>query len=427
MQLTVDPVNERNYAGQECCFELKIPYAKADTVQASIPDLPAGVNFVSMRRSDYSEDEAGTKIELWLNFSEPGNYKIRVMRITVSGKIYPIKFSPVTISENPKDIMPQLVIQFDNGTSLVQTRRSRPISRPVFSVPAGTNVGFTVNLQYAVQLASFYWSVPKDSIFTETSRYDITRGNQRSSEFSEELLPIASFDWQPLVPGNMPLPSMQFFATSYNGTRVELELPDAFINVTEGLPQSGEEKNWERLRLFSNAFESLPSMERTGVQTKVSRGDCEMIASLRGRERRSLPFGRATAERKNFENSVGISAEDPEPKYFGLYFFSALTLLSLVLIFIFFMLKKVSGMIFSSTLAIVFAVFSIIYMIHLNTRTAIFTGGKISPVPERQVEAVESISGGKRVFIEQKAGGWLYIRYGSSCGWTDFENVIPIE
>ena len=46
-ELTVKPVNQNNISGTDCAFELKIPYIKSENVQAQIPDLPNGVNFVS--------------------------------------------------------------------------------------------------------------------------------------------------------------------------------------------------------------------------------------------------------------------------------------------------------------------------------------------------------------------------------------------
>ena len=74
-ELTVKPVNQNNFSGTDCAFELKIPYIKSENVQAQIPDLPNGVNFVSLRRTEYSDTETGTKIELWLNFADSGTYR----------------------------------------------------------------------------------------------------------------------------------------------------------------------------------------------------------------------------------------------------------------------------------------------------------------------------------------------------------------
>lgn len=75
----------------------------------------------------------------------------------------------------------------------------------------------------------------------------------------------------------------------------------------------------------------------------------------------------------------------------------------------------------------IFLVSSAILLVHLKTETGIFAGGKISPVPEKSAQSVEAISSGKKVRIEQKAGGWIYVRAGSASGWTDSENVILID
>lgn len=426
ISLVVAPQNERNYAGQECCFELKIPYTKADSVQASIPDLPVGVNFVSMRRSDYSEDENGTKIELWLNFSEPGTYELRVMRITVSGKIYPIKFMPVTIFENPRDLLPQLVIKFDNGVEFVRQKKSKASEIPAFSAEVGTKLKFTVYLQYAVQLISFDWEVPRDSIFSQTSRHSVASGIRGSTDFSEELIPVSSFEWQPLTVGNMMMPKMRFVAISYNGTRSELSLPDSFIQVNESpvslsSPLESEENH------FPDAFENSSTYSYSPSESVISKKDCENIAFLRSKERRSLPFGSEAKTRRDFENSVGISDGEAEPVYFGFWIFFSLSLLGLIFSVFFIFSKKIVRLTFFSIFSLFFALFAVISMFRIKKDSGIFTGGKIAPIPEFSVDGVESINAGKKVFVEQKAGNWLYIRNSSSGGWTLSENVIPIR
>lgn len=118
--LRVMPVNKINFSSADCAFELKIPYVKSDSVQAQIPDLPNGVNFVSLRRSEYSDENkvSGTKIELWLNFAEAKTYRLRAMRVYINSRLYYIQFAPVVISENPRNIMPRLVVTFETERSL---------------------------------------------------------------------------------------------------------------------------------------------------------------------------------------------------------------------------------------------------------------------------------------------------------------------
>ena len=191
---------------------------------------------------------------------------------------------PVTIFENPRDLLPQLVIKFDNGVELVRQKKSKASEIPAFSAEVGTKLKFTVYLQYAVQLISFDWEVPRDSIFSQTSRHSVASGIRGSTDFSEELIPVSSFEWQPLTVGNMMMPKMRFVAISYNGTRTELSLPDSFIQVNESpvslsSPLESEENH------FPDAFENSSTYSYSPSESVISKKDCENIAFLRSKER----------------------------------------------------------------------------------------------------------------------------------------------
>ena len=47
-------------------------------------------------------------------------------------------------------------------------------------------------------------------------------------------------------------------------------------------------------------------------------------------------------------------------------------------------------------------------------------------MPEETSKAVISIESGKRVLVEQKAGEWIFVRFGTNGGWVKEENVIYI-
>ena len=48
-------------------------------------------------------------------------------------------------------------------------------------------------------------------------------------------------------------------------------------------------------------------------------------------------------------------------------------------------------------------------------------------MPEETVDAVKSIESGRLVKIEQRAGGWVYVRVGTSGGWILEDTVISIR
>lgn len=424
-ELTVKTVNENNFSGTDCAFELKIPYVKSDVVQAQIPDLPSGVNFVSLRRSEYSDTESGTKIELWLNFAQAGNYNLRYLKVFINNKPYNLPFEVVKISDNPRNMLPQLVISFDNGVELISQYRGKQLSKAAFSTVAGKKLNFTVSLQYAVQIISYNWSVPKNALFAETERYDITKGTLRSSEFSEEMIPVASFEWEPLYSGNLYLPDLKIIATSYNGTRVELSLPEAFIYVVDD-PKSGTRKSTYE-NVFAYAFTKKALPQKKNIKNTVTPADCRQIAEFRSMERNAIPFTSAYRQRKDYEEKLGVNEASPEPTKYSLWIGLGVLVICLIVLLIFIVLKKLSGILsFSATILLV-SVFCIIQSVRLSQTYAIYVSGNISPVPEESVEAVISMESGKRVKIEQKAGGWVYVEYGSTGGWAKEENVEFIK
>ena len=424
-ELTVKPVNQNNFSGTDCAFELKIPYIKSENVQAQIPDLPNGVNFVSLRRTEYSDTETGTKIELWLNFADSGTYRLRSLRVYLNNRLYYLPFIPIVISENPRNILPQLVVVFDSGTKIVQTRKGSNKNYGNFSAVAGKSEFFTVYLQYGVQIVSLNWSVPKNAIFREIERYDITHGVVKSAEYSEEMIPVVRFEWQPLKSGPQKLPDLQIVATSYNGVRVDLKLPENPLNVKDGVVSLDNKNDAENY--FGYAFSSKASSIKKIEKVAVSIEDCEKIAELRKIERMSIPFTQKYNQRKEFEESVGIENAAAEPTYFVFYVFLYLSGFFLLLLIFIIWLKKMKGIIAVSALLLSSVVCVIISFVQVYATYAIFKGGDISPVPELTAGAVASIESGKLVHIGQRAGHWVFVQFGDSGGWVTDNNVIIID
>ena len=425
--LLVKPVNNINFSATDCAFELKIPYVKSDVVQAQIPDLPNGVNFVSLRRSEYSDENkiSGTKIELWLNFAEAKTYRLRSLHVYINSRLYYIQFAPVVISENPRNIMPRLVVTFENGQELISQRRGKTVDEAKFSAVAGVPLHFTVSLQYAVQIISYNWSVPKNALVRELEQYDITKGTLRSSEFSEEKIPVATFEWEPLYAGKLSLPDMKIIATSYNGTRIELKLPETLIPVTEGISRAKKTDDSEAY--FGYAFAARTTKNKIVATDKLSLEDCQKLAELRSEERHSVPFAKKFHERKVFEHQRGITDGAMEPTYFWLWSCLALLLVCVILTIFSAISRKILGILTFSGAMVIFFVGMIISSVFISRTYAIFKGGNVSPVPEESAAAVSSIESGKRVLVEQKAGDWVFIRFGSAGGWVKDDGIIIID
>lgn len=427
--LSVKLVSSKNYASEDCGFILEIPYAKSTEISATIPALPQNATFVSMRLSDYVEFEkiSGTKIELWLNFSEPGTYKLNPLNVTIKRRTYTVPFSTIEITENPKEMLPILVVDFENGMAISSRNvNASQKDSPLFSVPVSSSLRFTVSLQYAVQLVSLYWTAPKDSLFSEVERYEISHGKEGGDVFSDVKIPIAQFEWQPLVRGEMPLPFLTIVATAYNGTQTELYMPDCFIAVTEPLSQKNTALH--QTEYFSNAFSDSSRDHDVVTRLSPSKADCEKIAELRAKERMDLPFRKMRNVRAEFEKSVGIGMADDEPVYFARTIFAFLAVISVVLLVFSIIIKKVPNImaVLFSILVIVFFVFFLLSEKSLSAEYGIFAGGVLRSVPEEGVSAFESIESGARVKIEHRTGEWLYISKGNTGGWTNENAVILI-
>ena len=132
------------------------------------------VDFKSLRRmEDYSE-EGGTRIEISLVFKKSGNYELEPLTVQVKGKMKKIPFEKLTIKPNPMELSPILYVNFKSGETVSSAAGLSSQEKTIKNARAGEKIYFTLKLQYAVQLVQYDWELPKDSIFTELKRYEIT-------------------------------------------------------------------------------------------------------------------------------------------------------------------------------------------------------------------------------------------------------------
>ena len=423
--LSVSPINEVNYTAVECAFSLSIPYVKSAEVQAEIPSLKSGINFISLRRSEYYSDGGGTLVELWFTFAEPGTYKLPSLKIKINERIYYIPFEVVEISEDPKKIQPKLILEFDNGVK-IDSSKNKKNTQPVFSVKNGEPLGFSLYLQHAVQVINFDWVVPKNAIFTEVERYDYFSSNSRGIEYSDEAVPVAKFEWIPLESGSLELPYIRLLTTAYNGNRVELLVPDFKISVQNTNVSLNKELTGESIFAYAFVEPKEVKIEKKSF-AKITYDECNKIAELRSKERMVFPINNVKPERKEYEQSLGIFDGKSEPSVFLFYLFLSLSIILLVVGIILIILKKIPMLIFSTIIFVIFFVFSIISGIRVSKKHGILVEEKIKTIPEDSAESFSSIKGGSRVLILQNAADWVFIQYGNTNGWTLKENVIVIK
>lgn len=433
--LRIIPQQTTFFTAKESCYDLTIPEAAPADIQTVMPDLPAGVSFVSSRKTGVTDKngDPATKVELWFIFDNSGLIRLPDFGIYIRGRLYKIPVDSVQVYENPQTVLPRLIIKFqaeeDSSDRKINeisiNRNERP---PEIMLPAGKKLHFTVYIQYAVQIVHFTWTLPKDSLFFELERYKITEGEPRGTAFNPDAVPVVRFEWQPLKPGSYIMPDIQMTASAYNGSRVDLKMPVFTVTVQQPVTQpSDENQNKETSSLFSYAFteDNTKTAEKDKITGTVT--DFKHIAELRSKERHSLPFSTCRKLRKKAEMSAGLTAGADEPSYPLLKIWLVCIIVSLVIAVLCIFLRKVFlSILFFSVTFFVTAGFVISY-VRVSAHYGIFVGGSLSPIPETVATASAPMSGGNRVRIRETAGDWLYIEYNNMGGWVLQDTVLPVR
>ena len=273
--MKVLPSSEIFFTQTENCYELFLSGASPSKIQMELPDLPYGAKFISSKKEEFSENgERGTLISLWFTFSESGTVEFPPLAIRIDGKMHYIEFESVRIYENPNLIQPILEIHFTNPSKL----RSQN-GRKIYQAQVGEKIAFTVSLRYGVQVLNFSWKIPKDSIFSETERFEFANGTQKLTEFKSEAKNLARFEWQPLREGIFPLPEIAVTALAFNGTQAHIFPPtDIEIEVSPSKQQKSSISRAENHTIVSSAFEMPGDVPEKSQKEPSNREDFRKMA-----------------------------------------------------------------------------------------------------------------------------------------------------
>lgn len=417
---TIAPAeNQKLYTKQDIKFELLIPNAHSGNVQILTPNLPYGVTLKTLRKSEQYGDVNGTLVELWFNFDKTGTYDLPRLSVLVQNRRKYFYFEEFTISENPANMLPKIVIQFDNGTTITSDDKSS--KKALFSTPSGQKISFKVNLQYATQLVQFNWDIPKDSIFSQVKTYDITEIKYREKNYSSELIPVADFEWTPLSKGQNAMPKIKLTATGYSGYRNELSLPEFFINVTK----SEEKAQSDESDMFEQAFTEDSDLTDNEDFREITIDDCNEILELRHKEHSNFFYSSKYKKlRQTKEDVLGLSSNSDE-FYLGFLYMSIGFLVIFIFLTVLAILKRKNVLILIFTVFIVISSIGTIYSLSQNSKKyGISAGCTLKSIPEDSATEIGSISIGNRVKILEKAGNWCFVELGTINGWAKSEEVL---
>ncbi len=415
------------FTGMENSCTLEIPgLSPSEIGQTELPIFPAGTQLISLKKEEFLQDgssKTGTRFHFWFSFTGSGEFAPDPFTVKIGWKTYKIPFEKVTVFENPSTIMPQMKIEFP-GKDAEQKNGVK-----VFHADVGEKIRLNVNLCYFVQIMNFKWTIPADSIFKQTGRFsalDLT--SPRSSEFSPEAVPVATFLWQPLVKGEYSSPAFELTATAYNGSRIKVPLPLFKVIVSERklVATLSQEKSGESLlnSAFTEIQETLPSQNE---KAELSLDDCKKLVQLRADERHALPFSSARQLRRQKEAYFGIESSANEAQIFPCFLFALLAFIFLLVALIFLFFKKYRRAVTSFFLTLAAFAGFLVFFYKASADFALCYGGKISPVPEEESSVFRNLASGERVKILERAGNWVYVSAAGEHGWVLSENIFEIK
>lgn len=405
-------------------FQALIQGIRPGQIMIENPAEIEDVVFKSLRRMEEYSEEGGTRIEVSLVFKKSGNYELTPLTVQVKGKMKKIPFESLTIKPNPMELAPILSVNFKSGEAVTSAAGLSSQGKIIKNARTGEKIYFTLKLQYAVQLVQYDWELPKDSIFTELKRYEITEIKTRDKVYSEELVPVADFEWIPLTEGRLEFPQFKITATSYNGIKQNLTLPQFYINVTKG-KTAASGKNNEPV-YFDDAFTYDVVEENAAAKIEITDSICEQIAALRSKERNSLSFS-AVRERAEYEKSLNLPYEQKEFRVILFILAVVMVIAAGVFLVLFIYRKMPLAYIFMGVLEVCSIVFMIYTIVQSSARHGISRGCKIYSIPEEKAEAKSEIPAGNRITITEESGNWIYVELGENGGWCVKDDVIEIK
>lgn len=423
--LVIEPDKKEFFTAQENGYTICFDGIESSQIQTDLPALPPGVQFVSSKRSVFVNDagERGTMIQFWFSFTDIGPVKLPPLIVQVNKRTFYLPFGDVTVYENPALISPELEVIFDEKTNVVTSAGGLKTVR----LRTGEKLNFKVNIKYCVQIINYNWKLPENSIFNEIKRYEMAGGQVRYPDFSTESIPLAEFEWQPLVAGTFTLPHLDVKALSYNGYQKNIFMPACQVIVSGELNSQAANGFIPVRDIFSDAYENVELTSRDANQYSVSEEDCALIARLRSSEKHSIIFSSIRKDRKAFEEKIGIPDTEDEMNVPVIWVHFIIGILCLAAGVFFFVLRRYKSTVALFILALVFMLFSISSFISSSEQFGIYSGGKVWSVPETTSSNTGAVSAGIRVKVSQQAGEWLYIESANISGWVNKKSVVFIE
>ena len=163
-------------------------------------------------------------------------------------------------------------------------------------------------------------------------------------------------------------------------------------------------------------------------EIKCTEQDLQALLSYYHDEINSFPFfNKSYKNRIELEKKLGLTQGKSKASKPFFYILITLTVITLAVSIVLFCVKRKIVAFIVLVFAAVSLVFTGIQMNKVFTETALYKGGAINSIPEKNITSGVRIKEGSCVVVLKNVGNWCYIRCNDTSGWIEKENLIMIK
>ena len=257
------PVENQNfYENEDINFELKLENLNPTEIELESNNLPENVKLRLFRKMEQN----GTLINVWLNFAQEGEFELEDFifllypnenSLANPNKLH-VKFPKIIITKNLSIQEPEIHIIFDEKNTVIFNKESSAdLNQPeiIYQKKDDEKISFTIYAKYVYNILNFEYEIPKNAILTLTKEFEFTNYINQSEkvDYSEKLIPIASFEMISLQTGTIAFPKILLQLEDYQHQKKNITLENYAIEIL----QKSENSKEKETTMFDIAFEDI--------------------------------------------------------------------------------------------------------------------------------------------------------------------------
>ena len=237
------PVENQNfYENEDINFELKLENLNPNEIELESNNLPENVKLRLFRKMEQN----GTLINVWLNFAQEGEFELEDFifllypnenSLANPNKLH-VKFPKIIITKNLSIQEPEIHIIFDEKNTVIFNKESSAdLNQPeiIYQKKDDEKISFTIYAKYVYNILNFEYEIPKNAILTLTKEFEFTNYINQSEkvDYSEKLIPIASFEMISLQTGTIAFPKILLQLEDYQHQKKNITLENYAIEILQ--------------------------------------------------------------------------------------------------------------------------------------------------------------------------------------------------